>query len=1342
MAAPTGTTGSPQPPLGQDDQRSVEGLKRLGKYELQKKLGAGGMGAVFLALDTQLKRTVALKVLPHDKAQNPSLVKRFHSEARAAAQLRHDNIVTVYEAGEADGYNFIALEFIDGIDVADLVQRREVIPVRRATNIIKQAAQALQHAYEAGIVHRDIKPANLMIRRDGVVKLTDMGLARAVDDTSQTNITRAGTTVGTVDYMAPEQAQNSKAADTRSDIYSLGCTWFHMLTGQVPFPDGSLTNKLQAHATKPPPDPRTLNPKIPEAVIAVLNRMMAKKPEDRYQTPTELIDDLERSRNARESVAESVLAALADDDSSTSTTTSASKSNPDSSSDSPFTIPVYKPTPATTKPTASEMPQHRAAKSPVPIPRREKSATAVVREEQQERDYTKLLYVGAGLLVIGVIVGLAWLVQNYASTVDSQPIVIPNRDRQAADDKSLDSARAITSTSTSTDPDVQQITSQDRTQPGDNTISQPTAKNIGETLISKTPDRSGSTTEIKSSGTGKGAIIGSGGTSVGTRELSFQKDFPVWVGEQRQPRNLPQVVVNPGNAGPNVYPTLKSALDAAPASGVEIVLIGIGPFPLRPVAVSGKVRVVIRGQGTERPLIVLLPPRRSADVSSVIHFSRGSLELSGVDLALDTRTFPSDKRIAAVQISSGHLFVENCSLAVVGPSKPEMVAIQFDDLAAADSTDRAAFSPRILISRSSVRGQHLIGLLCQSASLDAVVRDSLFVTREAPPVQFDQAASVSDSDGRSLLVAFSTLSSSSRAFVFSTRDAGQRVRTDVKVLNTIVAAEPGAADPTLLTLDGWPRADASSLLANFITWKSTGTAFRGWKKLAWIQPDGLVAAASPADWQKRWKEGGDPAQFVSDAWPKSSLDDLVKLNTDDLKPETANVTVAKSTGQGHPGCPLDGLHFGDLTPLPAAIDQSVRPDLPASLLQITTDSKLVRVDVTKQDLGKFLATQRLDAQTIIVATGSGAQTTSPISVEGNRLHVRFEQDPDRPLMLMPKSAPGAKDSAMFSVTKGSLELENANLVAFPPDKPTPDKPAAPTWFIQASDSDVVLRHCRVQAPMLSNTGNRGLIRWTRSDGATQRELNADIDHHLALFDSFLLGTATLLDIDMRRRGVFIRNSVLASRDNVFTFNLGSQAPDISSVLDLEASTLSAGDSVFKVQSGSLSGPVSNPLSVFVEKCVFGPSIKPGTGKLPPVTLLMYQGPVLEQRQLAWWERDNAYASDIAYFVQAMVGEKPVAAQAVGPAWQQLWGANRILRPLTGDNAVKFDGDLPPNRGKLEPDDFELSPRCKAASWIDGQYAVGADVSAMKLPDLRSESGTVKVPKKTKSKTPIKPKPGF
>jgi hypothetical protein len=268
---------------------------RLGKYEVQAHIATGGMGAVYKAVDLERRRVVALKVLSPELAARPARLERFRREARSAAKLCHENIVAVYEIGEEAGTYFLALEYVDGIDLQEHVRRRGPLPPEEARQIIIQAARALGHAYEHGIVHRDVKPSNILIsERDGrpVVKLTDLGLARETKE-EDLRVTSLGRTVGTVDYMAPEQARDSGAADTRSDIYSLGCTFYYLLAGQCPFPGGSVAERAIAHIEATPPDVRDSNPAVSAKLSAVLQRMLAKKPADRFQNPGELLQALE-----------------------------------------------------------------------------------------------------------------------------------------------------------------------------------------------------------------------------------------------------------------------------------------------------------------------------------------------------------------------------------------------------------------------------------------------------------------------------------------------------------------------------------------------------------------------------------------------------------------------------------------------------------------------------------------------------------------------------------------------------------------------------------------------------------------------------------------------------------------------------------------------------------------------------------------------------------------------------------------------------------------------------------------------------------------------------------------
>jgi len=267
---------------------------RVGKYKVLAHIATGGMSTVYKASDEELGRVVALKILDAGMAEKASTLERFLREARHAARLSHKNIVTLYERGQANGRYFLALEFVDGIDLYDYIERKGRLAPEESRRILVQAVKALEHAFEQGITHRDIKPSNFLLTRDRDrmrVKLTDLGLARKADE-EEFRVTRAGSTVGTIDYLAPEQARDSASADIRSDIYSLGCTLYHMLTGKPPFSEGGLGERVLKHLQEDPPDVRQFNPQVSDEMWAVLLRMLAKKPEDRYQTPAELLTAL------------------------------------------------------------------------------------------------------------------------------------------------------------------------------------------------------------------------------------------------------------------------------------------------------------------------------------------------------------------------------------------------------------------------------------------------------------------------------------------------------------------------------------------------------------------------------------------------------------------------------------------------------------------------------------------------------------------------------------------------------------------------------------------------------------------------------------------------------------------------------------------------------------------------------------------------------------------------------------------------------------------------------------------------------------------------------------------
>jgi serine/threonine protein kinase len=268
---------------------------RLGKFEVLEHIASGGMAEVYKAYDLGSDRVVALKVLPEHFADNAVLLERFRREARHASQLSHKNIVTTYELGQHENLHYLSMEYVEGTDLHNYISEKGHLEPQEAWVITVQAVRALDHACRQGITHRDIKPSNLLLSFHSsnkvTVKLTDLGLARQVS-AEDFRVTRDGTTVGTIDYMAPEQARDSALADARSDIYSLGCTVYHMLAGAPPFPDGGLGERIYKHLQSEVADVRIFNRQVPLNLWNVLKKMREKDPADRYQSPDELLQAL------------------------------------------------------------------------------------------------------------------------------------------------------------------------------------------------------------------------------------------------------------------------------------------------------------------------------------------------------------------------------------------------------------------------------------------------------------------------------------------------------------------------------------------------------------------------------------------------------------------------------------------------------------------------------------------------------------------------------------------------------------------------------------------------------------------------------------------------------------------------------------------------------------------------------------------------------------------------------------------------------------------------------------------------------------------------------------------
>jgi serine/threonine-protein kinase len=287
-------------------RRQKTGIQQLSHYRLIRKLGEGGMGAVYLAEDVDGGRRVAVKVLPRHHTSNVEFIKRFRREAEAARRLEHPNIVRAFEAGEEFGYPFYAMEYCEGETLDRILKRQGLVAPSLAARVVLDAAKGLQYAHSQGFIHRDIKPANIFLTTDGAAKVLDLGLSKKIDDSGLSFQTLSGAMLGTPHYLSPEQARGDKAVDGRADIYSLGATLYHLLTGEPPFTGSTLYEILTKHVESVLPNPQDVAEDVPDGLVHVLRKMMAKRPEDRYPDCAGLVADLERVAQGREPKSQAV----------------------------------------------------------------------------------------------------------------------------------------------------------------------------------------------------------------------------------------------------------------------------------------------------------------------------------------------------------------------------------------------------------------------------------------------------------------------------------------------------------------------------------------------------------------------------------------------------------------------------------------------------------------------------------------------------------------------------------------------------------------------------------------------------------------------------------------------------------------------------------------------------------------------------------------------------------------------------------------------------------------------------------------------------------------------------
>jgi eukaryotic-like serine/threonine-protein kinase len=1301
----------PSPP-----KRSQEGEtlpEKIGKYEIQKKLGAGGMGAVYLAFDPSVKRSCALKVLPKEKASNPTMVKRFRAEAAAAANLRHENIVAVYDADVADGQSYIAMEYVDGIDAANHVYRRGVMPEKRSIEIVRQVGQALVHASQHGIVHRDIKPANLIIRRDGAVKLADLGLARSLDEGADAGITRAGTTVGTVDYMAPEQARDSRSADVRSDIYSLGCTWYYLLTGSAPFPEGSLTNKLRAHAELPLPDPRDKNPAVSEAVVAVLRRMTEKDPEQRYQSAEELLRDLEDAALARTVVSNVILDDLADGEKREGKPAKKKYSAPDQST------------------------------ADIPSPKRKPPPRIRTDVERPEIARAVLFYGGVAAVAVALVVGIGMFVRQLNVTGAPAPVPdVTENPFAPSGGASRPGANVVTVNAEGadgTDPSAEagaggpNLVMRASQQPADASQSLPsspatvTTGRPGEAVGAPVTGNStvtkgshGDEAAANPNAPGRAGVVPRG-EPPSNRERLENARLPAWVGDAGGEFGLPVLVVQPGSDNSRHYGSLDEALAAVPDQGALILLSGDGPFPVRPVRIERRARIVFRSQNASSgvvPLVVVLSAGDGKAGAGLLEFSGTSVEFDGVHLAADASVFRRDSTEALLHVSDGDLVLRHSSItARRAPSHP-IAAVRMSGSQGVSSRSGSP-AARLLAHTVLLRGDGLTALDCERAQADVIIRNSLLISGAAPAIRISGSAGAASGPECSIRLASTTVSARRTAFEIDGTPS-RAVPVEILLLNSIVAAPAGTEGAALLSLPGWTQTDLRAELAKTLSCKTANSVTAGWKSL--IRPGVEFGAAlvTPADWQTLWpdREAGDAQQHLSEGWPTPYAAASESFRSEGFDPGTLARLEIKTAEGGRPGCAPQTLQYPGLEDIDSARLAASRRRWPDGLFSDGAIEETVQVDLNREDLGKVLSERKLRNGTLIIASGYGSRQTNPISIRDAWVRLHFQQTEGAPLVLAPRFVDVSRSTdssprfdAMISVVNGGLEISGGSFTV-----PNSAGAHPPRWFIQVTDGDLALRDCRIVGPLVGTTRNKGLIQWQRDrdEPTPNRPISGDYRGYAAFQNCFFLSSGTLFEASLRQRALFLRNCVCVSRDDLFQLDVRGPDATIGGVADFQNCTFSAGDAYLRIASSALSGPASAPLDLFSDRCVFGPSLRTGSQK-PTPSLLVCAPALIEQRQLRWRENRCGYAPDLVQFVRGD-SEPASTSQSFEQQWASLWGADGVVAPLYGPGQVYLKNELPTrseDRGRIDAESFRLHPSSKASSWDAGSRAIGADVAVLK-----------------------------
>ena len=1261
--------------------------QRIGIYEVIKRIGAGGMGTVYLAKDTDLGRMVALKVLPAEMATKPEMISRFRQEAQHAAKLRHENIVTLYGCGESKGLHFLTMEYVDGCNLHEYIDEKGKLIPEDARLLMLQAVKALACAHEHNIVHRDIKPSNFLLAFTNgkpVVKLTDFGLARTVHDLDG-KVTRTGTTVGTVDYISPEQARSSRAADIRSDIYSLGCTLYHMLAGHPPFPGGDLTERLLKHVEAEPPDILQFNPQTPPALVQILEKMLAKKPEERYQNPSELLQDLANPPKVPAISAREALELLAE----ASGERAGPPSRPSSTLDMRRKIKTtIAPVPPEATPALADMKLHYRKKKNERRKRPEKG------EQNSEAPASPLVLEGLGpwLAVIGGVTAVALIAMvilfkwggksNHPRPEDAQmstpagdktPENLENsgqakntvanlkenlKARRDGEDQKASRAALGAMNAAKEMPQIAVPGEKVRNEMA-NLFSKRAPSQIAEVLeaapttLPRTDgsapnsgkESGGSNTNIPQPPDGGRVVTGQPSTAE-QHAVSGATGIRPAPSAKAEPRTF-RVERGTNGSMQGTYESIAAALAAARSQiGPAVVEIkDNGPFFESNLEIKNQ-SLVLRGVDGFRPLITLSNESTGADPRFLLAIQNGTLILEHLDLALKCDETQADIETGLIRLGEGNLLLEDCVLSLAGRARNGMAAIRLDGVPTGTGQSRC------WLRRCFVRGADTTVLDVRGPGCSVTLDGCLLVGHERPLVAVRGQSANKPTD---LKIAHSTLVNEQAICQI---DAANLREVDAPiqfVLWDSFLARSGALETEPMLRLG-PNAAVSSL-----HWRAVNCLYAGWQALL-QSASGRVAATDLTEWHSLiHQEGGDKALPFS--WPAYLPPETERIPTAPFRTTGTATAFRDSAGSGVVGCPIQGLPPARLNWLNFTFDRAPIPAFDTQALDRAPEIANAndgryhggRMDVTRTDLGEHLQklydAGQLASRVVVHLTGRGMAQVTPFQLKDVQLVLYADPAADS-VTLSPKA--GSTADALMSFVNGGCELIGIRFAL-----PAAEKGIEVGAFVQTKNANLGVIGCRMKGVSAKNS-LRTLMAFAGS-GTSAAEHARDC----VVVDSVLETGGWVLKMSGNGSRLRVQNSLLLAGEDAVVWEPGRLSGPLNLHCVLDRDTIAARRAALRFQDMAAGVVPLDPLPVQTRACVF---LNP-FGELPNRSgLLAFEHRALAHGLVSWQPDGNGYDKHLGYAISRSEREHefPLTTEAC----LQICGPLADRRGITFDSATR------------------------------------------------------------------------